>query len=296
MDEPVGLQSLEYSPGLTSAGTAKNFDGGMDVFTYALSASDQSKTLESILFGGGGGKTIFALNGGPDLNPPTLVGSDIVDERGGASIAQDHQVLYTVTFSEGIDPVIKAALAHLRFVTIHPFADGNGRIARAIADMALARSDGMPERFYSMSYQIELERKDYYTQLERQQKGDIDVTEWLGWFLGCLGRAIESAETHLESVLYKSRLWERANMHSVNERQRKVLNRMLDDFKGHMNTSKYAKLAKTSPDSALRDIKDLVTWGILVQNPGGGRSTSYRLAAQTRDGITGVLCDGEGGG
>lgn len=185
--------------------------------------------------------------------------------------------------SHDIDPVIKAALAHLRFVTIHPFADGNGRIARAIADMALARSDGMPERFYSMSSQIELERKDYYTQLERQQKGDIDVTEWLGWFLGCLGSAIESAETHLESVLYKSRLWERANRHSVNERQRKVLNRMLDDFNGHMNTSKYAKLAKTSPDSALRDIKDLVTWGILVQNPGAGRSTSYRLAAQTRE-------------
>lgn len=176
-----------------------------------------------------------------------------------------------------IDPVIKAALAHLWFVTIHPFADGNGRIARAIADLTLARSDGMPERFYSMSSQIELERKDYYTQLERQQKSDTDVTEWLDWFLGCLGRSIENAETHLESVLYKSRLWEKASLHPTNERQRKVLNRMLDDFKGHMNTSKYAKLAKTSPDSALRDIKDLVARGILVQNPGGGRSTSYRL-------------------
>ena len=180
--------------------------------------------------------------------------------------------------SHDIDPVIKAALAHLWFVTIHPFADGNGRIARAIADMVLARSDGMPERFYSMSSQIESERKDYYTQLERQQKGGIDVTEWLDWFLGCLGRSIENAETHLESILYKSKLWEKANLHPVNERQRKVLNRMLDDFKGHMNTSKYAKLAKTSPDSALRDIKDLLAWGILVQNPGAGRSTSYRLA------------------
>lgn len=180
--------------------------------------------------------------------------------------------------SRGTDPVIKAALAHLWFVTIHPFADGNGRIARAIADMALARSDGMPDRFYSMSSQIEIERKDYYTQLESQQKGDIDVTEWLDWFLGCLGRSIENAEIHLQSVLYKSGLWEKANLHPVNERQRKVLNRMLDNFKGHMNTSKYAKLAKTSPDSALRDIKDLVARGILIQNPGGGRSTSYRLA------------------
>ncbi len=180
--------------------------------------------------------------------------------------------------SQDIDPVINAALAHLWFVTIHPFEDGNGRIARAIADMALARSDKMPERFYSMSSQIELERKDYYAQLERQQKDGMDVTEWLDWFLGCLERAIGNAETHLESVLYKSRLWEKANLHPVNDRQRKVLNRMLDNFKGHINTSKYTKLAKTSPDSALRDIKDLVARGILIQNPGGGRSTSYRLA------------------
>lgn len=179
--------------------------------------------------------------------------------------------------SSNVDSVIKAALAHLWFVTIHPFADGNGRIARAIADMALARSDRMPDRFYSMSSQIELDRKDYYYHLEMQQKSGIDVTEWLGWFLGCLGRAIKSAETSLETILYKARLWEKVNLQPVNERQRKVINRMLDDFKGYMNTSKYAKLAKTSSDSALRDIKGLVGRGILVQNPGGGRSTSYRL-------------------
>ncbi len=178
----------------------------------------------------------------------------------------------------GVNPVIRVALAHLWFVTIHPFEDGNGRIARAIADMALARSDGMPERFYSMSSQIEHERKTYYDQLERQQRRGMDVTEWLEWFLGCLGRAIGSAEISLEAVLYKARLWQKVNLHPVNERQRKVLNRMLDGFKGHMNTSKYAKLAKISPDTALRDIRDLVGRGILFQNAGGGRSTSYRLA------------------
>jgi Fic family protein len=181
--------------------------------------------------------------------------------------------------SRDVDPVIKAALAHLWFVTIHPFEDGNGRIARAIADMALARSDGMPDRFYSMSSQIELERKNYYSQLERQQKKGIDATEWLEWFLSCLSRSIETAETSLEAVLYKAKLWEKVNSNPVNERQRKVLNRMLDGFKGYMNTSKYAKLAKTSPDSALRDIKDLVARGIFIQNSGGGRSTSYRLVA-----------------
>ncbi len=178
----------------------------------------------------------------------------------------------------GVNPVIRVALAHLWFVTIHPFEDGNGRIARAIADMALARSDGMPERFYSMSSQIEHERKTYYDQLERQQRRGMDVTEWLEWFLGCLGRAIGSAEISLEAVLYKARLWQKVNLHPVNERQRKVLNRMLDGFKGHMNTSKYAKLAKISPDTALRDIRDLVGRWILFQNAGGGRSTSYRLA------------------
>ncbi|MBO6666457.1 Fic family protein [Parvibaculum sp.] len=175
------------------------------------------------------------------------------------------------------DPVIKAGVAHFWFVTIHPFEDGNGRIARAIADMALARADQARERFYSMSAQIELERKAYYDQLEGQQRGDTDITPWLDWFLKCLGRAIEQADEMLGSVLYKARVWEQANLKPVNDRQRLVLNRMLDDFRGHMNTSKYAKLAKCSTDTALRDIRDLLDRGLLVQNEGGGRSTSYRL-------------------
>ena len=176
------------------------------------------------------------------------------------------------------DPVIKAGIAHLWFVTIHPFEDGNGRIARAIGDLALARADRTSERFYSLSSQIELERKHYYDQLESQQRATPDITDWLSWFLDCLGRAIGNAEITLESVLFKAQLWDRVNQNPVNDRQRLIINRMLDvDFEGFMNTSKYAKLAKCSSDTALRDVQVLKERGIFIQNPSGGRSTSYRL-------------------
>ena len=179
---------------------------------------------------------------------------------------------------DDVDPVLRAGIAHIWFVTIHPFEDGNGRIARAITDKALARAEDMAQRFYSLSSQIESERGDYYHQLERQQRGTPEITGWLEWFLDCLGRAITGTEKTLGSVLFKARLWERINRNPVNERQRLIINRMLeDDFKGYMNTSKYAKLAKCSTDTALRDIKNLKSRGIFVQNPGGGRSTSYRL-------------------
>jgi Fic family protein len=177
-----------------------------------------------------------------------------------------------------IDPVLKAGIAHLWFVTIHPFEDGNGRIARAIADMLLARADNSGYRFYSMSSQIESERREYYKQLESQQRGDLDITPWLTWFLNCLDRAFDRAETTIESVFYKSRFWEYANRQALNERQRLIIGRMLDDFKGYMNTSKYSKIASCSPDTALRDIRELLNRGVLIQNPAGGRSTSYRLA------------------
>lgn len=180
--------------------------------------------------------------------------------------------------SKETDPVLKAALAHFWFVTIHPFEDGNGRIARAIADMSLARADGSKDRFYSMSSQIEAERKDYYRHLELTQRGELDVTAWLAWFVGCLSRAIESSDERLAGVLNKARIWQRLQNRPVNERQRTVINRMLDGFEGFLSTSKYAKLAKCSTDSALRDIRELLDRGVLVQNPGGGRSTSYRLA------------------
>jgi Fic family protein len=177
-----------------------------------------------------------------------------------------------------IDEVLRAALAHLWFVTIHPFEDGNGRIARAIADMVLARSENSPQRFYSMSTQIRLERNAYYDILESTQKGTLDVTAWMEWFLGCLGRAIDGTQTLLANVLAKARFWERLHGVPLNERQTLVLNRLLDGFEGKLTTSKYATLAKCSQDTAHRDVLSLVEQGILVRNPEGGRSTSYSLA------------------
>ncbi len=185
--------------------------------------------------------------------------------------------------SADIDPVLKAGLAHLWFVTIHPFDDGNGRIARAIADMALARSENSPQRFYSMSAQIRAERGAYYDILEETQKGTMDVTPWMEWFLGCLGRAIDGAQTTLGAVLAKARFWEGIQGVPLNNRQRLVLNRLLDGFEGKLTTSKYAKLAKCSQDTALRDILALVERGILVRNQEGGRSTSYALAARKKE-------------
>jgi Fic family protein len=177
-----------------------------------------------------------------------------------------------------IDSVLKAGLAHLWFVTIHPFDDGNGRIARAIADMALARSENSPQRFYSMSAQIKQEHKAYYDILEATQKGTMDVTQWMEWFLGCLGRAIDGAQVTLGAVLGKARFWERIKAVQLNDRQRLVINRLLDGFEGKLTTSKYAKLAKCSQDTAHRDILALVDHAVLIQNPEGGRSTSYSLA------------------
>jgi Fic family protein len=178
----------------------------------------------------------------------------------------------------GIDPVLKAGQAHLWFVTIHPFDDGNGRIARAIADMALARSENSPQRFYSMSSQIRQERSAYYDILEQTQKRTMDITPWMDWFLGCLGHAIDGAQITLSAVLAKARFWEHVQGVQLNDRQRLVLNRLLDGFEGKLTTSKYAKLTGCSHDTALRDILPLVERGILVQNPEGGRSTSYALA------------------
>ncbi|WP_298746635.1 Fic family protein [uncultured Brevundimonas sp.] len=175
------------------------------------------------------------------------------------------------------DPVLKAAIAHLWFVTIHPFDDGNGRIARAIADMALARSEGSPQRFYSMSAQIRTVRQAYYAMLERTQKGDLDVTAWLEWFLAGLDGAFDGAETILGAVMRKARFWEALAGQALSERQTKVVNRLLDGFEGKLTTSKWAALVKTSTDTALRDITDLVERGVLVRDAGGGRSTTYSL-------------------
>lgn len=188
-----------------------------------------------------------------------------------------HAFLDWFTTNHEIDSVMKAGLAHLWFVTIHPFDDGNGRIARAIADMALARSENSSQRFYSMSAQIRQERNAYYQILERTQKAEMDITPWLEWFLACLGRAIDAAQTALRGVLDKAKFWERIRNIAINDRQRLVLNKLLDGFEGKLTTTKYAKLTKSSPDTALRDITYLVDKGVLVRSTQGGRSTSYTL-------------------
>lgn len=221
----------------------------------------------------------------PEAGPMRVVSGELGNERihfqaPDASRLDDEMRRFLDWFNgpADLDPVLKAAVAHFRFVTIHPFDDGNGRIARAIADLALARSDGTADRFYSMSARIEAERKDYYLQLESAQRASTDITAWIAWFLGCLERAIDAADGMLAGVLRKARLWQPLLDKPVNDRQRLVLNRMLGDWQGHMTSSKYAKLAKCSTDTALRDIKEFVKWGTLVQNAAGGRSTSFRLA------------------
>ncbi|NNE34593.1 MAG: Fic family protein [Rhodothermales bacterium] len=182
-----------------------------------------------------------------------------------------------------IDPLLTAGLAHLWFVTIHPCDDGNGRIARAIANMVLSRSESSHRRFYSMSAQIRRERNDYYRMLESTQKGGVDITRWQTWFLKCLVRAIEGAHGTLGSVLRKARYWERFATEPLNERQITILNRLLDGIEGKLTTSKWAKMAKCSQDTAYRDILDLVRRGALQKDAGGGRSTSYSLASQDPD-------------
>ena len=174
-------------------------------------------------------------------------------------------------------PLLKAGLGHLWFVTLHPFDDGNGRIARAIGDLLLARADGSPQRFYSLSAQIQRERKAYYDILERTQKRSMDVTEWLAWFLDTLHRTIDQAQHTLNAVLTKARFWQRWATTALNERQVTLLNKLLDGFEGKLTSSKWAAIAKCSADTALRDINDLLTRGVLRKSDAGGRSTSYEL-------------------
>lgn len=175
------------------------------------------------------------------------------------------------------DPVLKAAVAHLWFVTIHPFDDGNGRIARAIADLQLARADGSAQRFYSMSAQIQRERNQYYDILESTQKGTLDISNWMIWFLECLNRSLDATEQLLSKVLAKAKFWDKASGVPFNDRQKVMVNKLLDDFEGKMTTAKWAKMTKCSHDTAIRDIQNLIEKQILVKEDAGGRSTSYRL-------------------
>jgi Fic family protein len=175
------------------------------------------------------------------------------------------------------DLVIKAAIAHFWFVTIHPFEDGNGRVARALTDMLLAQSDKSNQRFYSMSAQIRIERKGYYDILEKTQKGKLDITEWIQWFLNCLINALKSTDSVLVKVLFKASFWTKHAETPLNERQKKLLNKLLDGFDGKLTSSKWAKIAKCSKDSAIRDINDLIDKNILQKEAAGGRSTNYEL-------------------
>lgn len=176
-----------------------------------------------------------------------------------------------------IDPVLKAAVAHLWIVTVHPFDDGNGRVARAVTEMQLTRADDFPQRFYSMSAQIRKQRKSYYDILEKTQRGSLDITEWVHWFLNCLKAALEESESKMKRVMEKTQFWDKHHTTELNERQRKMLNKLWDNFEGKLNTSKWAKMCKCSSDTALRDIQDLVSKKILKQDKAGGRSTSYSL-------------------
>jgi Fic family protein len=196
-----------------------------------------------------------------------------------ASLLDQEMSKFMVSFNneKNIDPVLKAGVAHLWFATIHPFDDGNGRIARAIADMQLARADDTPQRFYSMSAQIQRERKAYYDILEKTQKGTLDITSWLDWFIACIGSALKATEETLAGVLRKARFWDTHAKTIFNDRQILMLNKLLDDFDGKLTTSKWAKIAKCSPDTALRDIQDLMERGVLVKDSSGGRSTNYLL-------------------
>jgi len=195
-----------------------------------------------------------------------------------AAVATEMQ-LFLAWFNDttGLDAVLKAAVAHLWFVTIHPFEDGNGRLARAVTDLQLARADGTAQRFYSMSAQIRLERSAYYAQMEAAQKGGLDITAWLEWFLGCLSRALAATEQTLAKVLEKARFWEQHAPKQFNSRQQKMLNLLLDGFEGKLTSSKWAAIVKCSQDTAARDIQALVAQQVLTKEKAGGRSTSYRL-------------------
>ncbi|MFY7938569.1 MAG: Fic family protein [Flavobacterium sp.] len=176
-----------------------------------------------------------------------------------------------------VDLVIKAAVAHLWFVTIHPFDDGNGRITRALTDMLLAQSDQSNQRFYSMSAQIRVERKQYYEMLEKTQKGNLDITDWIQWFLNCLINALKSTDALLISVLFKADFWTKHAATLINERQKKMLNHLLDGFEGKLTSSKWAKMTKCSKDTAIRDLNDLIDKNMLQKEAAGGRSTNYEL-------------------
>ena len=271
----------------------RQIEGVVDMMLDATHGYDRPLTAARIfawhasLFPGGrSGMRRIRVGGWRDdaKGPMQVVSGPIGRERvhfeAPAAVRLDHEMaLFLAWFDSatGTDGVLRAALAHLWFVTVRPLDDGNGRIARALAEMLLARSEQTSQRFYSLSDQIRKERSMYYEVLEGTQKGTLEVTAWLKWFLNCLGRAIDSAQDTLAAVVGKARFWDSVRDVPLNSRQRMMLKRLLDDFKGKLTTSKWAKIAKCSDDSALRDINSLLDHRVLVRGRAGGRSTSYEL-------------------
>lgn len=269
----------------------RNVDGVVEMMLNATQEYDQIITIERLfnwhaaLFptGRSGMYKITVADWRKDETDPMRVisgpmGKEIVHfEAPSAEKLESEMNIFIDWFNQenSIEPVIKAGLAHLWFITIHPFDDGNGRIARAIADMQLARADKSKQRFYSMSAQIARKKNSYYEILESTQKGSLNITSWLQWFLECLIDAIENTEETLAKVLRKAKFWEKHASTILNERQILIINKLLDDFFGKLSTSKWAKIAKCSQDTALRDIQDLIKKKILLKETGGGRSTSY---------------------
>ena len=288
--------SLARRLGIEHAGTVssdRNIDGLVEVLIDATSLYSQPLSVDRLfgwhaaLFptGRSGLRQITAGDWRKDEKGPMQVISGPAGREKVHFQAPDHerlkqemsQFITWFNASPELDPVIKSALSHFYFVTVHPFDDGNGRIARAIGDMQLARADRTASRFYSMSSQIQAEKSLYYATLEECQKGTLDISAWIEWYLGCLLRAIDKAQLILAAVLAKASFWKQHAAEAFHDRQREILNRLLDGFEGKLTSSKWAKITKCSQDTAQRDINDLIDRGLLEKEEAGGRSTSYRL-------------------
>jgi Fic family protein len=285
LDQVVVHSCIAHRLGIKNTASNKDIQGIVEVILDAAKNFEEPLTKERLLQW-----YAHLMQGGKWRGGPVyVVSGQLGDERihfeapKAARVDREMQLFFDWFNNEKrLDPVLKAAIAHLWFITIHPFDDGNGRIARAIADLMLARSENSSRRFYSLSAQIQKERKGYYAILEKTQKGPLNITPWIKWFLNCLKKAIEEASALLSIILYKTQFWESIADLSLNQRQKKVLNCLLDRFNGKLTTTKWAKIAKCSQDTAYRDILDLIDKNILVKNPKGGRSTSYSLSSSYR--------------
>jgi Fic family protein len=293
LDKTLVRSSVARHLGMDIAGlknTDRNIEGGVEMMLDAIQKFDEPLTKErllqwhTLLFPSENKRiTVGEWRKGIVQVVSGRIDKETVHFEAPSAERVDHEMkLFLEWFNQEatMDLVLKAAIAHLWFVTIHPFDDGNGRIGRALCDLMLARSEKSSRRFYSLSAQIQKERSSYYAILEQTQKGKLDITSWIEWFFNCLRRAIEEALVVLERIRGKSQFWEALAELSLNERQRKIMNRLWDGFEGKLTSSKWAKIAKCSQDTAYRDIIDLIDKGILSKNPDGGRNTSYSLKPQ----------------